>query len=378
MAEPATAWVAPPASGLEALWAVAAHGLGAPAPLPPAPTGAAWHAWLALVRDHRLSGLALRAEADGVLPLAPAQRAELGAVHRDAMLGVLEIERALLHAVAALRRAGIDHRVLKGAFAAHTLYDDPAERIYGDVDLLVPSGDLEAAVALLVGLGFRRRSPELRPGFDRRYGKAVTLEDAGGLQIDLHRTLLMGPHGLLLDSEDLFAAHREVLVGGTPVRGLDPVRQALHAAFTVALGDVPPRPVAARDLATLLLRPDLDRGALQAMAGRARATAVLARGTALAWDRLSPDAPEPLLVTWGRQRTPTPAELRLMRSYLDRRGGYALKALDAARVLPTARDRVRFLWAVGAPRRGFLDGQGVSQWQWVQRGARHLLRQGRT
>ena len=45
----------------------------------------------------------------------------------------------LLRALEVLAAAGIPSRVLKGVALAHTAYPQPELRVFGDVDLLVPS-----------------------------------------------------------------------------------------------------------------------------------------------------------------------------------------------------------------------------------------------
>ena len=87
-------------------------------------------------------------------------------------------------------RAGIESRVLKGVALAHTAYDDPADRVFADVDLLVPGDELtRAATVLTAALGAERPVPEIRPGFDDRFGKEAMLK-VDGLELDLHRTFV--------------------------------------------------------------------------------------------------------------------------------------------------------------------------------------------
>ena len=99
----------------------------------------------------------------------------------------------------ALEKAGIAHRVLKGHAWAHTVYPDPSWRAFGDVDLLVGTDDSDRAVEVLESTGVRRTLPEVRPGFDRRFGKDATLLSASGREVDLHRLLVAGPYGLWVD-----------------------------------------------------------------------------------------------------------------------------------------------------------------------------------
>ena len=64
----------------------------------------------------------------------------------------------MLDATSALDEAGIASRVLKGVALSHTAYDDPSERVFGDVDLLVP-GARAHPVVRGAGIGARRGTP---------------------------------------------------------------------------------------------------------------------------------------------------------------------------------------------------------------------------
>ena len=68
----------------------------------------------------------------------------------------LLLERMALEAVAALEAAGIPVRVLKGIAVAHLDYADPALRPFVDVDILLPTGEIDRAAAVLRPVGLRR------------------------------------------------------------------------------------------------------------------------------------------------------------------------------------------------------------------------------
>src|SRR5690606_9570528 len=88
-----------------------------------------WQPVLQQLMRRRVAGLALRAALEGDLAVTPTQMADIAEVHRTAMVSALRIERALLEALDALEGAGIEPRILKGAFAAHALYASPSDRI---------------------------------------------------------------------------------------------------------------------------------------------------------------------------------------------------------------------------------------------------------
>ena len=62
-------------------------------------------------------------------------------------------------------------------------------------------------------MGGQRDQPPARPGFDRRFGKSFTYLMPGGVEVDVHRTFVMGPFGLTIELDDLWR-------GGRPSRSL--------------------------------------------------------------------------------------------------------------------------------------------------------------
>jgi hypothetical protein len=102
---------------------------------------------------------------------------------------------------------------------ANTVYADPALRVFADVDLLVPSADFGHAARILESaLGADRALPEIRPGFDARFGREAMLRSDNGLALDIHRTFVDGGFGLTVDLDDLFVSLRSFPLGGATSR----------------------------------------------------------------------------------------------------------------------------------------------------------------
>src|SRR5207245_8281909 len=142
----------------------------------------------------RITGFAVGAMEAGWLKLSNEQEAGLLDAHREAMLPPLGVERGLLELAPEFERAGVEFLVLKGPAVAHTVYPDPSWRYFADLDLLVRPQDWQRACGLLVGLGFQRDHPEPCPGFVERFGGAPAFRrSSGGGEVDLHRTLAVGP-----------------------------------------------------------------------------------------------------------------------------------------------------------------------------------------
>jgi len=193
-----------------------------------------------------------------MLRLPAGEQEELERHHANAMLWALALERELVLVTALLEEAGIGSVVLKGPAVAHTVYPDPAWRSFGDLDLLVEASDLARAVELLEAQGFARRLPEPRAGFDTRFGKGVELRNGSKLDVDLHRTLALGPFGVWLDTRTLFEHTEPFTLGGRAFRKLDAEAILVHAAMHATLGSRMPRLVALRDVAQISdgARPD--------------------------------------------------------------------------------------------------------------------------
>ncbi|MGH2727432.1 MAG: nucleotidyltransferase family protein, partial [Actinomycetota bacterium] len=235
---------------------VAAYGLTPGEPIEFDPSW--WGRIYGLIKTEHLSGLAAAAAGEGTLAVSDEQRDELAALHTDDMMWTLALERALLAIAGAAREDGVDLIVLKGPALAHTFYPDPSWRAFGDIDLLVRTRDWRKACALLERLGFHRQRPEPRAGFDERYGKAAVHVNGAGLNVDLHRTLVVGPFGLWMQPEELFERTVPFEVAGVALRRLDDTAILLHACVHAALGFMEPLLMPARDVAQVAQQGDVD------------------------------------------------------------------------------------------------------------------------
>jgi hypothetical protein len=99
-------------------------------------------------------------------------------------------------AVRVLNDAGIIPMPLKGVLLQHVVYQDPAERVLSDADLLVPPGRFDEAIAALRAAG-HRVAPEGRAG-------AATKGPRARLEVDVHRRLF-SPGLYALSADHLFA-----------------------------------------------------------------------------------------------------------------------------------------------------------------------------
>lgn len=327
-----------------AAWGIAAGGTDDDRP---------WDTMLPAITRERLSGLAFGAITAGDSEPSTEALASLRAMHREAMLVAIGVERAACEVLGALADAGITPVIHKGPSIAHTVYDDPAHRPFGDVDLLVHPADLDRAFAVLVALGYRRRYPQPRPGFDRRFGKGAAFVAADGTEIDLHRSFAAGPFGLTIDVEEVHAARRTAAVLDGAAATMAPEHQLIATAVHAALGDRHPRVLNLRDIAQLLAVDAIDPDAVVRAACRWKVDGPVAAAIVAAAGALGIAGDEPL-VAWAGKHEPSRAQRSAMRAYTAPSRSYATQSIAAVRVIPGVRDRAAYLRAMLLPDRSYL------------------------
>jgi hypothetical protein len=301
----------------------------------------------------------------------------------------IALNAALAEVASAMHERGVRPLLIKGPVVASWLYDDPGQRPYSDVDLLVDPERFDAAEVILAGLGFRDVDAGLRPGEGKESEHTWLRAGERAVFVDLHRAIpLVGAppaRAWALLSDDA----REHTVAGiridTPAPAAHLVILALHAAQH---GPRVRHPLAdlSRAIARVELATWLETGALAAglhSAGAMREGLRLVPGGIELADRLAlaDDAPrsvrlrvraapiasvaiEQLIATRGararltllaRKLMPSPAFMRLSRPVARRgRSGLALAYLWRALRLMANLPRGSVTWlgvALPAPRR---------------------------
>jgi hypothetical protein len=348
---------------------------------PVRPTPERWPLVLSGTNLQRLTGLALAAYESGDLELADPQAEELLRHHRAAMVGALMIERLLLELSAELASAGVRAVVLKGPAVAHAVYPDPSMRPFGDLDLLVSGADWRGACEVLRSAGIARDLPEPRPGFDERFGKAATHSHPSGLQVDLHRTLVLGPFGLWLDPGELLRHTETFELAGRRLERLDRTGMLLNAALHAGLGASPPLLLPIRDVAQAAADPGVDWERLEGWASRWHLRAPLAHAFAAASRELGAGLPPS-----ARRIAAAPldrTEGRAMRAYTELRSSGGM-ALSATRAIPGVRAKTAYVMGLLLPSREFLRARArgrerasyVTRWlvplHWIGRHRRRI------
>jgi hypothetical protein len=330
-------------------------------------------AWLRAVDQDRLTGHAVRAVAAGDIVVSEAAGQAVSRLHRRRTMQVLELELTLVRVCDMLDRAGVAYRVLKGPALGRTVYASADMRSFVDVDVLVPTHDIDRATAVLAEAGYARVLPELRPGFDRRFGKGVMLVDERRCHVDLHRTLAIGPFGLTIDTDDLFRTQQVVSVAGRELRALGAEEQFLNVCYHAALGDVPPRLSVLRDVAETVLRTSLDARRVLVLARRWGGEIVVARALRLAWTLLAPDDDAPL-VRWAFGHRPRRQQRWLLACYVSARRTNSWKYLSSVAVIRGTGAKLAYLRALLAPQRGFVRRRARDRARWLLHGASGLWR----
>lgn len=318
--------------------------------------GAAWSPLLSSLTLERLTGLATAAVEAGRLSLPGRQaKQELREAQLNAMLWSLKLERRLVAVTDVLEEAGVEAVVLKGAVLAHTVYPDPSWRPFGDLDLLVRTRDWDRCTSLLGKMRMRRRLPQPRPGFDKRFGKAAVFVGRDGAEVDLHRTLTAGPFALWIDTDELIDRAVPFEIGGRRLRRLDDTALLLHASIHASLGWRPPLLWTLRDVAQTARSDQVDWDDLLHLAMRWRMQAVLAHSLRTA--RATLGAALPLHSGTFEAVTPRRRERRLVEAYTTDRRSRGGAVLATIRALPGLRSKAAYLWAMMVPSREFMSAR---------------------
>lgn len=358
--------------------AVAATGVASRHTFPARPFDSwAWRELITSSQVERITPLLAAAIEAGAMPATAEQRAEAFDLHAQMMGICLKLEADLLRVVALLEAEEVEVLVLKGPSFARLDYDDPALRFFGDIDLLVRGGDWERSASALISAGYRRRFAEIRPGFDRRFGKGVSFDGPDLRQIDLHRTFVSGPFGLRVDLPGVWSATATFSVGGRPFAALDSDHRFIHACYHAAVGKREPLLVPLRDVAGMLLRSrdPIDIGRVVRTAEEWQGRAVIARAVVEATDRLALE--ETALSEWAKRYRPSRGERRALQTYLDPHMGFAARSFVGVGSVTGIVGKARYVGSLLFPSRTYGGGRhGGRSARWID-AARQIAGLGR-
>ena len=305
---------------------------------------------ISLAARHRVQGLLWSAIAGGVV----AGSAEVVSEAREAVVEALHTcllsEQTAVLSLLALERAGVEVRVLKGVALAHLDHDNPAERVFGDADLLIRRDDYHVALAALTEAGFRRSKPPVRRWWEQRFAKAVVLLAPSGGELDLHLAIAGGYFGEKIDHDRLWSGcGEEFSLAGFPARGLDREGRLLHACCHAVLGGGSGLRVR-RDIAQLVLVTGSEWKTAVLRATSDGADQVVAEAVRTTWEELRLD-PAHGFARWANELGPDTTQQRAIASYNDEStDGWGPEGRGTLAALTPA-NRVRFISALRFRRR---------------------------
>jgi hypothetical protein len=125
-------------------------------------------------------------------------------------------------------------------------------------------------------------------------GKGATMLLVDGVEVDLHRLLVWGPLGVRLPAGDLWRNGRTFSIGNHLLGALGLEETLLHACSHLVVAGWR-RGLSLRDVAQLLIRPDLDTERVCGLARRWGIESVLATGLLLASTELGLRVEVPVL-----------------------------------------------------------------------------------
>ena len=176
--------------------------------------------------------------------------------------------RAQLGGARLLADAGVPFVIIKGFANAHVLYDEPAARVVGDLDVLVRPGDLRAAIDVFAGARYSFRSGDLPPwGFQATSSFAPLVSADGQCNVDLHTAPDSDPLDRALSADAVFTASRVVETNGLSFRAPSPEHMFVLCVSNAAKDKFGPFMAKKILDATQLLRraPHLDWAAVDAI-----------------------------------------------------------------------------------------------------------------
>lgn len=338
-------------------------------------TGSEFADLVSLCVHHRLlSELAASVERS-VEPLGLEHRTPLERTLTTWQANSLLVERLAVRVADIFEHRDMPHRILKGVALANLVGEYPGQRMFADLDLVVPANRHTDAVEMLRSeFGAAVPIPEPRAGFAVAFGKAVTLR-VGRIEVDLHRTLLPGPFGGRIDTDDLFTSSCTFTVGSQNLSALGPAHLLLHAMYNAAAGDFPPRLGSIRDLVLVAERFDTSLPEAVAAATRWRGRALVQRAAELAVQTMH--LPEDHVLAPLVHIDVPRSELLYLRSYMSPNRGHQ-RELAGLIATPGVAARVRYARALIFPSSEYLRSRGLTEGRHLRRGFMRLTARGRS
>lgn len=237
----------------------------------------------------------------GELPAGLVPEVVLGSIARQRMVTdfrMARLEERLIETLAALREAGIEVILLKGAGLAAMVYDSFAERPMADVDLLVTPERGDEAWEVVRRAGWRPEYEEGEAVYDDHQHYPPLLDEGGTtIGLDLHTSLLPADNPFDLSLDRIWRGAEPVTRYGEGVYVPDGASQVLHLCLHFAWSHVMRASAwrSCRDLGALLESGRIDWAEFVELANSTRAATCSYWTLRLARDLAGIDIPEKVL-----------------------------------------------------------------------------------
>ena len=158
---------------------------------------------------------------------------EIGVSLRQNMLTSVKhkthFSQALSDILAAFNRASLELVALKGSHLAELIYEDPALRVIGDIDLLVHERDLLACDACMLELGYGpSKRTWIQNEFTATHHHLPYYRKPGHPHVELHWTITKPETPPAIDLDGLWQRTRAVSIAGVQTRVLSTQDLILH------------------------------------------------------------------------------------------------------------------------------------------------------
>lgn len=328
------------------LRAAARSGLVDPVGSPVRITEDAASTLIARANFDRMQGFVVHALHDGAVEADDETCSNLVESWHRSLFAATIVEAFAVRTARQLDDADVRWRLTKGAALVHLDYPDQlACRLFGDVDLMIHADDWDTVLAVMADAGHTRPSPELRPGWDVRFGKGATIVDEHEFEIDLHLRFAIGRFGVLARMDEVFDRRDTIELAGRTIPTLAASDRLLHACHHLVLGGFSEWRVA-RDVAQLVLVSQVDWEQTVETAERWNVAAVVASGITQAWDRLELDV-DHAAHRWARARPIGRRDAKAIEVFSSNRP-FRNQALTAVAALPVT-SIPTYLWMLTVP-----------------------------
>ncbi|MEI7832421.1 MAG: nucleotidyltransferase family protein [bacterium] len=197
-----------------------------------------WHKVRSLAQHHGVSPLVYKRLKEVALDLVPpAVMQEMAAFQKANELRVIQMTADLIRVVRALEAENIPVICLKGPVLAQVLYGDPAMRLFGDLDILVPPDCMHRVEEILKTIGVKPIINECHP--DEVITEQELTNDWERSYLFHNQRHLLEVHWKITDADfqhafnidEIFSSNQGVVLNGHTIKTLNTEDTALYLCY---------------------------------------------------------------------------------------------------------------------------------------------------